>query len=126
MVGRPLAEHPIRHSSGRFPQGFRLGPLNALDARQRYVAGEALLLRFGCEALRGGLDGLMQPWQLLRLVLHANPGDAWIAQVREKPNPLSAQRQRAKSPAPRRLHVPQEPQRQVELLAARPADAALR
>ena len=45
--------------------------------------------------------------------------------------------QRAESPArganrlgqrlnPRRLHVPQEPQRQVELFAPRPADAAFR
>src|ERR1039458_5844503 len=60
-----------------------------------------------------------------------------MAQVRKEPNPFGMQMQGAESPArgadglsqrlnPRRLHVPKEAQREVKLLTARPANAALR
>src|ERR1039458_10529981 len=56
LVGRPLAEQSVRHAQGRLAEGFRLGSFYALDARQRYVAGEALLLLLGRETLGGSSE----------------------------------------------------------------------
>src|ERR1019366_10304542 len=98
FAGRPLAEKPLRHASRRLAKRLRLRATNGFDPSERDVAGEVFLLLFVGEGPGGGVHRRLQPWPLARLILHPDPKDPRIPQVRKKAYLLGTQMQRAESP----------------------------
>src|ERR1017187_7179582 len=120
LVCRPLAERSLRHTCRRLSQRFRFRAFDAFDPGESHVASKPFTRLFRRELPCRDLDGLLQPGQLVRLLIDPDPGNPRKAQVWEEADSLGAQTQRreplacgakdvSQRPNPWRVHFPQEP-----------------